>query len=80
MVLIRKLVHLDDHLFSAAVFDHGVPEQLVAHVSVVDTIVPLFATFLCKLMCRLIFFASGGFAISVTTWSVFADVKVCDGE
>ena len=80
VVLIRKLVHLNDHLFSAAVFDHGAPEGLVAHVPVVDTIVPLFATFLCKLMCRVVFFASRSFAIPVTTWSVFSDVIVRDGE
>ena len=80
MVLIRKLVHLEDHLFSAAVFDHGAPEELVADVPVIDAVVPLFATFLCKLMCRVVFFASGSFAIPVTTWSVFSDVKVRDGE
>ena len=39
MVLIRKLVHLDDHLFSAAVVDHGASEGLVADISVVDTFV-----------------------------------------
>ena len=61
MVFIRKIVHLDDHLFRAAVFDHGAPEKLVAHVPVIDTVVPLFATFLCKLMCRVVFFASGSF-------------------
>ena len=70
VVLIRKLVHLEDHLFSAAVFDHGAPEEFVADVSVIDTIVALFATFLCKLMCRVVFFASGSFSIPVTTWSV----------
>ena len=80
VVLIRKIVHLDDHLFRAAVFDHGAPEGLVAHVPVIDTVVSLFATFLCKLMCRVVFFASGSFAISVTTWSVFTNVEVPDGE
>ena len=80
VALVRKIVHLDDHFFSAAVFDHGAPEKLVAHVPVIDTVVSLFATFLCKLMCRVVFFASGSFAISVTTWSVFTNVKVPDGE
>ena len=42
MVLIRKLVHLEDYLFSAAVFDHGAPEGLVADVPVVDAVVPPF--------------------------------------
>ena len=42
VVLIRKLVHLEDHLFSAAVFDHGAPEGLVADVPVVDAFVPPF--------------------------------------
>ena len=42
VVLIRKIVHLDNHLFSAAVFDHGASEDLVAHVSITDTVVSLF--------------------------------------
>ena len=62
----RKLVHLEDHLFSAAVFDHGAPEGLVADVPVVDTFVSLFTTFLCKLMCSVVLFASGSFSIPVT--------------
>ena len=52
VVLFRKLVHLDDHLFSASVVDHCPPEGSIADVPVVDAVVPLFATFLCKLMCR----------------------------
>ena len=56
VVLIRKIVHLDDHLFRAAVFDHGAPEKLVAHVSVIDTVVPLLRHFLqvdvpCGILC-----------------------------
>ena len=39
VVLFRKLVHLDDHLFSASVVDHCLPEGLVADVPVVDAIV-----------------------------------------
>ena len=80
MILIRKLVHLDDHLFSAAVVDHGASEGLVADISVVDTFVSLFTTFLCKLMFRVVLFASGSFSIPVTTWSVFSDVEVRYGE
>ena len=67
-IFICKIVHVNDHFLSASVVDHVAPEKLVAHVPVIDTVVPLFATLLCKLMCRIVFFASGGFAISVTTW------------
>ena len=45
VVLIRKLVHLEDHLFSAAVFDHGAPEGLVADVPVIDAVVPFLRHF-----------------------------------
>ena len=45
VVLIRKIIHLDDHFFSAAVFDHGAPEKLVAHVPVIDTVVSLLRHF-----------------------------------
>ena len=79
-IFIRKIVHVDDHFLSASVVDHGAPEKLVAHVPVIDVVVPLFAAFLCKLMCPVVFFASGSFAISVTTWFVFTNVKVPDGE
>ena len=36
VVLFRKLVHLDDHLFSASVVNHCLSEGLVADVPVVD--------------------------------------------
>ena len=49
VVLFRKLVHLDDHLFSASVVDHCLSEGLVADVPVVDAIVFPFTAFLCKL-------------------------------
>ena len=80
VVFICKIVHVNDHFLSASVVDHVAPEKLVAHVPVIDTVISLFATFLCKLMCRVVFFASGSFAISVTTWSVFTNVEVPDGE
>ena len=80
VVLFRKLVHLEDHLFSAAVVDHGPPEGPVADAPVVDAFVSPFTAFLCKLMCRMVFFASWSFSIPVTTWSVFSDVKARYGE
>ena len=80
VVLVRKLVHLDDHLFSATNFDHCPPEGLVADVPVVDAIVFVFTAFLCKLMCRMVFFASRSFSIPVTTWSVFSNVEARYGE
>ena len=80
VVLVRKLVHLDDHLFGATDFNHCLSEGLVADVPVVDAIVFLFTAFLCKLIRRMVFFASWSFSIPVTTWSVFSDVEVRYGE
>ena len=80
MVFIRKLVHLEDHLFSAAVVDHDAPEGLVADKPIINAFVSLFTAFLCKLMCRMVLFASWSFSIPVTTWSVFSDVEVRYGE
>ena len=80
VVLVRKLVHLDNHLFSATDFDHCLSEGLVAEVPVVDAIIFLFTAFLCKLIRRKVFFASLGFSIPVTTWSVFFNVEVRYGE
>ena len=58
VVLVRKLVHLDNHLFGATDFNHRLSEGLVADVPVVDAIIFLFTAFLCKLMRRMVFFAS----------------------
>ena len=80
VVLFRKLVHLDDHLFSASVVDHCPPEGLVEDVPVVDAFVFPLTAFLCKLICRMVFFASWSFSIPVTTWSVFSDVEARYGE
>ena len=80
VVLIRKLVHLEDHLFSASVVDHCPPEGPVADVPVVNAFVFMFTAFLCKLICRMVFFASWSFSIPVTTWSVFSDVEARYGE
>ena len=35
---------------------------------------------LCKLMCRMVLFASWSFSIPVTTWSVFSDVEARYGK
>ena len=53
VVLFLKLVHLDNHLFSATDFNHGFSEGLVADEPVVDAVVFLLTTFLCKLMRRM---------------------------
>ena len=45
-----------------------------------DAFVFLLTAFLCKLIRRKVFFASLGFSIPVTTWSVFSDVEVRYGE
>ena len=80
VVLVRKLVHLDNHLFGATDVDHGLSEGLVADVPVVDAIIFPFTAFLCKLVRRMVFFASWSFSIPVTTWSVFSDVEARYGE
>ena len=80
VVLVCKLVHLDNHLFSATDFDHCLSEGLFADVPVMDAIIFLFTAFLCKLIRRKVFFASLGFPIPVTTWSVFSDVEARCGE
>ena len=80
VVLFRKLVHLYNYLFSATDFDHGFSEGLVADEPVVDTVVFLLTTFLCKLVRRMVFFASLCFSIPVTTWSVLSDVGIWYGE
>ena len=46
VVLIRKLVHLDDHLFGATVVDHRLSEGLVADEPVVDAVVFFLRHFL----------------------------------
>ena len=78
VVLFRKLVHLEDHLFSASVVDHCPPERLVADVPVVDANIFPFTAFLCKLIRRMVL--SWSFSIPVTTWSVFSDVEARYGE
>ena len=80
VVLTCKLIHLDNHLFGATDFNHCLSEGLVADVPVVDAIIFLFTAFLCKLIRRMVLFASLGFSIPVTTWSVFSDVEVRYGE
>ena len=80
VVLVRKLVHLEDHLFSAPDVDHCLSEGLVADVPVMDAIIFLLTAFLYKLIRRMVFFASWGFSIPVTTLSVFSDVETRYGE
>ena len=72
VVLFRKLVHLDNHLFSATDVDHCLPEGFVADVSVVDAVVLLFTAFLCKLIRRKVIFTSRCFSIPVTVWSALS--------
>ena len=40
----------------------------------------MFTAFLCKLVCRMVFFASWSFSIPVTTWSVLFECKARYGE
>ena len=75
-----KLIHLFDDLFRASHLNHRLPEGFVADVSVVDAVIFLFTTFLCKLIRREVIFASRCFSIPVTVWAVLSDVEVTYGE
>ena len=80
VVFTCKLIHLLDDLFRASHFNHRLPEGFVADVSIVDAVVFLFAASSCKLIRRIVFFASRSFSIPVTVWPALPDVEVRDGE
>ena len=80
VVFTCKLIHLFDDLFRASHFNHRLPEGLVADESVVNAVVLLLTAFLCKLIRRMVFFASRCFSIPVTVWPALPDVEVRDGE
>ena len=80
VVFTCKLIHLFDDLFRASHLNHRLPECFVADVSVVDAVILLFATSSCKLIRRMVFFASRCFSIPVTVWSVLSDVVIRYGE
>ena len=80
VVFTCKLIHLFDDLFGASHFNHRLSESLVADVSVVDAVILLFTTFPCKLIRRIVIFASRCFSIPVTVWSVLSYVEVRYGE
>ena len=75
VVFTCKLIHLFDLLFRASHLNHRLSEGLVADVSVVDAVILLFATFPCKLIRRIVIFASRCFSIPVTVWPVLSDVS-----
>ena len=76
VVLVRKLVHLDDHLFGATDFNHRLSEGLVADEPVVDAVVFLVTTFLLQVDAPYgILCIPVSFSIPVTTWSVLSDVE-----
>ena len=80
VVFTCKLIHLFEDLFRASHLNHRLPEGFVADVSVVDAVILLFTTFLCKLIRRKVIFTSRYFSIPVTVWSVLSDVEVRDGK
>ena len=80
VVFACKLIHLYEDLFRASHFNHRLPEGLVADESVVDAVILLFATFPCKLIRRMVLFASRCFPLPVTVWSALPDVEVRYGE
>ena len=73
-------IYLKDDLFRATQLNHRFSESLVADVSVVDAVILLFSTFLCKLIRRTVIFTARCFSIPVTVWSVLSDVEVRYGE
>ena len=77
VVLTCKLIHLSDDLFRASHLNH---RRFVADVSVVDAVVLLFTTFLCKLIRRKVIFTARCFSILVTVWPALPDVEVRYGE
>ena len=68
VVFTCKLIHLFDDLFRASHLNHRLPEGFVADVSVVDAVILLFTTFLCKLIRRKVIFTARCFSIPVTVW------------
>ena len=80
VVFTCQLIHLFDDLFRASHLNHRLPEGFVADVSVVDAVILLFTTFLCKLICRKVIFTSRCFPIPVTVWPALPYVEVRDGE
>ena len=80
VVFACKLIHLYDDLFRASHFNHRLPEGLVADESVVDAVILLFAAFPCKLIRRMVLFASKCFPIPVTVWPILSDVEIRYGE
>ena len=80
VVFTCKLIHLFDDLFRASHFNHRFSEGFVADLSVVDAVILLFTTFPCKLIRRIVIFASRCFSIPVTVWSVLSDVEIRYGE
>ena len=76
VVFTCKLIHLFDDLFRASHLNHRLPEGLVADESVVHAVLLLFTAFSCKLIRRMVFFASRCFSV----WPALPDVEVRDGE
>ena len=80
VVFACKMIHLYDDLFRASHFNHRLPDGLVADESVMDAVILLFAASPCKLIRRMVLFASRCFPIPVTVWTALPDVEVRDGE
>ena len=80
VVFACKLIHLYDDLFRASHFNHRLPEGFVADESIVDAVIFLLAPSSCKLICRMVLFASRCFSIPVTVWPALPDVEVRVGE
>ena len=80
VVFACKLIHLKDDLFRATQLNHRLPEGLVADESVVYAVILLLAAFPCKLIRRMVLFASRCFPIPMTVWPALPYVEVRDGE
>ena len=80
VVLVRQLVHLANHFFSATQFDHGLSESCITSELIVNAQEFSFLTFLLELIRSVILLIPFFLSVSVTVWSTFPDVEVRNRE
>ena len=68
VVFACKSVHFKDDFFRATQLDHRLSEPRLADKSIVNVFILFLSTPLLKLFCRVEFFATRCFPVSVTVW------------